>query len=87
MLRSSPPQSPQGPKLLLTRCSSTSSTPIVGPSLTLGSFRKAHPLEGPPGEWLSGGISRRSDGREMKDRMAEWDREWARLAGNDNMKK
>ncbi len=72
---------------MLTRCSLTSSKPIVGPSPTLSSFRKAHPLEGPPGEWLCAGISRRSDAREMKDRMAEWDREWARLAGNENMKK
>ncbi len=43
-------------------------------------FEKAHPLEGPPSEWLSAGISRRSGLKGMKGLMAAWDKEWVELA-------
>ena len=38
-------------------------------------------MEGPPSEWLYAGVSRRSRLKEVKDKMAAWDKEWASLAG------
>jgi hypothetical protein len=52
-------------------------------SPTLSTFEKACPLEGPPSEWLHGGISRRAYVKELKGKMAGWDKEWARLAGKE----
>ena len=56
-------------------------TSVTGSSPALTSFEKAHPLDGPPSEWLYAGTSRRSDLKEVKDRIVGWDKEWANLAG------
>jgi hypothetical protein len=55
--------------------------PIMASSPALASFEKTHPLQGPPSEWLYAGISWRSNPKEVKEKIARWDNEWARLAG------
>ncbi len=53
----------------------------TGSSAALSSFEKTHPLEGPPSEWLCSDITRCADRKDMKDKIAGWDKEWERLAG------
>ncbi len=60
---------------------SPSTRSTTGLSPALASFNNAHPIEGPPSEWLYAGVSRRSDSRELKDTIAGWDKEWASLVG------